>query len=182
MSFESFVASVLSRLRATPAKPSSAAFGVFALVMARWCMNAPTEGASKCVDASAQAGFISGSAGFFSGSAGFFSLALFRDDGALDAPWGVAIAPEGFGEIAGHLLVGNYGDGRVNVYKVAATMGRFNAVFDGALTDVSRRPIAIEGLRSLTFGRGGGFDASRLYFTAGSAERATGLLGYLSVR
>jgi hypothetical protein len=36
--------------------------------------------------------------------------------GTLNAPWGLAIAPAGFGDLAGSLLVGNFGDGRINVF------------------------------------------------------------------
>jgi uncharacterized protein (TIGR03118 family) len=37
-------------------------------------------------------------------------------DGALDAPWAVALAPAGFGDFGGALLVGNFGDGRINAF------------------------------------------------------------------
>ena len=36
--------------------------------------------------------------------------------GALNSPWGLAIAPSGFGSLAGDLLVGNFGDGRINIF------------------------------------------------------------------
>jgi uncharacterized protein (TIGR03118 family) len=36
--------------------------------------------------------------------------------GALNSPWGLAIAPAGFGEFSGDLLVGNLGDGTINVF------------------------------------------------------------------
>jgi uncharacterized protein (TIGR03118 family) len=36
--------------------------------------------------------------------------------GALNSPWGIAIAPSGFGSIGGDLLVGNFGDGLINIY------------------------------------------------------------------
>jgi uncharacterized protein (TIGR03118 family) len=39
--------------------------------------------------------------------------------GDLDAPWGLAIAPPGFGDLGGDLLVGNFGDGRINVFAPA---------------------------------------------------------------
>ena len=38
--------------------------------------------------------------------------------GALNAPWGVALAPDGFGKFGGDLLVGNFGDGHINAYRV----------------------------------------------------------------
>jgi uncharacterized protein (TIGR03118 family) len=36
--------------------------------------------------------------------------------GPLDSPWGLAIAPSGFGEFAHDLLVGNFGDGTINAF------------------------------------------------------------------
>ena len=36
--------------------------------------------------------------------------------GALNAPWGLALAPASFGDLGGLLLVGNFGDGRINAY------------------------------------------------------------------
>jgi uncharacterized protein (TIGR03118 family) len=36
--------------------------------------------------------------------------------GVLNAPWGLALAPAGFGEFGGALLVGNFGDGRINAF------------------------------------------------------------------
>ncbi len=58
--------------------------------------------------------------------------------GTLNAPWGLAIAPAGFGDLAGSLLVGNFGDGRINVF----TDGHFA----GQLRDTHNRRITIDGL------------------------------------
>ena len=41
--------------------------------------------------------------------------------GLLNAPWGLAIAPAGFGRFAGDLLVGNFGDGRINAFEPGRT-------------------------------------------------------------
>ena len=38
--------------------------------------------------------------------------------GALNSPWGMAIAPASFGTLAGALLVGNFGDGWINAYNL----------------------------------------------------------------
>ena len=43
-------------------------------------------------------------------------LRRFASRGALNAPWGVAPAPQGFGAASGALLIGNFGDGRINAY------------------------------------------------------------------
>src|SRR5207244_2119201 len=37
--------------------------------------------------------------------------------GVLNAPWGIALAPAGFGRFGGDLLVGNFGDGRINAFR-----------------------------------------------------------------
>ena len=82
----------------------------------------------------------------------------------LNSPWGLAIAPAAFGDFAGNLLVGNFGDGRINAFDAAT--GKFNA----ALQDVKGAPISITGLWALQVGNGGtGGDSSAIYFTAGIA-------------
>jgi uncharacterized protein (TIGR03118 family) len=96
--------------------------------------------------------------------------------GALDSPWGLAIAPSTFGNLAGALLVGNFGNGRINAYS-ATTPG----VFLGGLNDPDGEPIQIDGLWALKVGNGGkGGDAGTVYFTAGLFEETHGLFGSLS--
>lgn len=102
--------------------------------------------------------------------------------GALDAPSGLALAPEGFGGLTDRLLVGNYGDGRINTYKIGIANDRLIAVFDGPLYDTTLRPLVIERLRGLAFGPGGLFATNRLYFTAGASDGSHGEFGYLSTR
>jgi uncharacterized protein (TIGR03118 family) len=82
--------------------------------------------------------------------------------GALNSPWGMAMAPTGFGPFGGSLLVGNFGDGVINAYD--PTTG----VFLGALRAANGSPLRIPGLWGLTFGNGGsGGDPGLLYFAAG---------------
>jgi uncharacterized protein (TIGR03118 family) len=92
--------------------------------------------------------------------------------GPLNSPWGMAMAPSTFGDFAGALLVGNFGDGAINAFDPVS--GRFI----GALQDGAGAPISISGLWGLTFGNGSrptpadapaGGDANILYFTAGIA-------------
>jgi len=92
--------------------------------------------------------------------------------GPLNSPWGMAIAPATFGDFAGALLVGNFGNGAINAFDPLS--GRLL----GALQDGSGAPISILGLWGLTFGNGSrptpadapaGGDANILYFTAGIA-------------
>ena len=92
--------------------------------------------------------------------------------GELNSPWGVALAPAGFGEFAGDLLVGNFGDGRINAFDP------FTGTFLGALTDSGGTPIEIDGLWGIAFGNSGaGSNPNKLYFTAGPHEEADGLFG-----
>ena len=95
--------------------------------------------------------------------------------GALNSPWGLAIAPSSFGSLAGDLLVGNFGDGTINAYKTDGT-------FVGALDGLDGNPLVIDGLWGLMFGNdaGGGF-SNTLYFTAGPAGESEGLFGALTV-
>ena len=94
--------------------------------------------------------------------------------GALNAPWGVAIAPANFGAFGGALLIGNFGDGAINAYD--ATSGASL----GALADPLGNPILIPGLWALIPGNGGsGGDANAIYFAAGGANQNHGLLGSL---
>ena len=82
--------------------------------------------------------------------------------GALDSPWGLAVAPASFGPFGGDLLVGNFGDGEIDAYN--PTTGAFL----GVLKDSHGNPIINQGLWGLSFGNGAnGFNANDLYFTAG---------------
>jgi len=91
--------------------------------------------------------------------------------GQLNAPWGLALAPAGFGRFAGALLVGNFGNGRINAYD--PTSGEFL----GRLRYEDGRPIEIEGLWTLRFGNGVTGDPTTLLFTAGIDDEAHGLFG-----
>jgi uncharacterized protein (TIGR03118 family) len=83
-------------------------------------------------------------------------------NGVLDSPWGLDIAPAGFGPFANDLLVGNFGDGTINVFDPTT-----DALL-GTLTDLNGKPIVIEGLWALDNGNNGtGFDPNAVYFTAG---------------
>jgi uncharacterized protein (TIGR03118 family) len=85
-------------------------------------------------------------------------------NGVLNSPWGLAIAPTGFGPFAGDLLVGNFGNGWINAFD--PTTGDFV----GSLDDQNGNPIAIDGLWGLKFGNGAsGGDTDKLYFAAGIA-------------
>ena len=95
--------------------------------------------------------------------------------GDLNAPWGLAWAPAGFGQFSGDLLVGNFGDGRIHAF-AEAPAGHFTHA--GQLRDNSGQPISIDGLWGLGFGNGtASGPMTALYFAAGPDDEAHGLFG-----
>jgi uncharacterized protein (TIGR03118 family) len=98
----------------------------------------------------------------------------FASQGTLNAPWGLATAPAGFGAFGGDILVGNFGDGRISAYNSAGT-------FQGQLPDAGGNPLSIDGLWALTFGGGASAgDPNTLYVTAGLDGEAHGLFASLA--
>ncbi len=102
-------------------------------------------------------------------------LARVATAGTLDAPWGLAIAPGSFGAMAGDLLVGNFGDGRINAYDPATH------AFLGQVQDAGGGPLEIDGLWAISPGNGANAGSnSLLYFTAGPDDESHGILGVLT--
>jgi uncharacterized protein (TIGR03118 family) len=102
-------------------------------------------------------------------------LRRLASQGVLNSPWGVALAPKGFGGFAGALLVGNFGDGRINAFDQAA------GAWLGTVNDTNGTPFSVNGLWGIAFGNGGnGGDTHTLYFTAGLNAEADGLFGSLT--
>jgi uncharacterized protein (TIGR03118 family) len=96
-------------------------------------------------------------------------------DGVLNSPWGVALAPAGFGPFGGALLVGNFGDGTIHAYDF------FTGALLGGLTDANGAPIVNDGLWALAFRTGGvGVDPNALYLTAGIEDEEHGLFASLT--
>jgi uncharacterized protein (TIGR03118 family) len=125
----------------------------------------------------------------------------FTTGGTLNAPWGVVMTPANFlerndmseqddsgnknsSEGSGMnkngddddqpvILVGNFGDGHINVFSI-------DGQFLGQLHS-HNRTIVIEGLWALSFAptTATSIDPKRLYFTAGPADETDGLFGYL---
>jgi uncharacterized protein (TIGR03118 family) len=111
-------------------------------------------------------------------------LARVASRGQLNAPWGIAWAPDDFGKFGGHLLIGNFGDGRINAFALLPN-GKYQA--RGTLRSKNGPPsgrpedISIEGLWALQFGQGGANgNPSMLFFTAGPNDEDGGLFGFLT--
>jgi uncharacterized protein (TIGR03118 family) len=95
----------------------------------------------------------------------------FATGGTLNAPWGITNTPPDFG-LGQAIIVGNFGDGRINVYNK-------NGQFKGQLADEEGDPITIDGLWDLVF-KPGAFDGTSevdLYFTAGPDNEEHGIFG-----
>jgi len=95
--------------------------------------------------------------------------------GALNSPWGLALAPAGFGQFSGDLLVGNFGNGHINVYNPAT------GAHLGQLRRHNGKPIVIDGLWGLRFGNGNAAKTNELIFSAGPDDESHGLLGKIVV-
>jgi uncharacterized protein (TIGR03118 family) len=96
--------------------------------------------------------------------------------GALNSPWGVAIAPAAFGTLSNALLIGNFGDGKINGYD--ATTG----ALIGALSDGNGQAIVTAGLWGIAFGNGArNQPTTTLYFTAGVGGETGGLYGRIDL-
>ena len=102
-------------------------------------------------------------------------LKRFASQGKLNSPWGIEKAPEGFGQGKRVILVGNFGDGHINVYE------EFEGEFLRPLTNYGM-PVSIDGLWAITFPDNNipGDDPNKLYFSAGPNEENHGLFGYLT--
>jgi uncharacterized protein (TIGR03118 family) len=105
----------------------------------------------------------------FSSSGQFLRRLISR--GALNSPWGLAIAPSGFGAFSHALLVGNFGDGTIHGYDPRT------GHFLGTLLGKHGMPIQNDGLWALRFGNGVAGSPRTLLFTAGLNEEADGLFG-----
>ena len=102
-------------------------------------------------------------------------MARIATRGALDAPWGLALAPSDFGDFSGDLLVGNFGNGLIHAYHQQPN-GRWK--IRGAMTGSTGKPLKSDGLWALSFGNGGpAGPTNTLYFTAGSNGGSHGLFG-----
>jgi uncharacterized protein (TIGR03118 family) len=90
----------------------------------------------------------------------------------------MALAPAGFGSLEGDLLVGNFGDGKINVFTPSATG---LATSKGPLTVTNGGAVSIPGLWALVFGNGDpDKPTTTLFYTAGFADQTDGVFGSIS--
>ncbi|HYI60372.1 MAG TPA: TIGR03118 family protein [Acidimicrobiales bacterium] len=110
-------------------------------------------------------------------TSGVRDLTFGINNGPLNSPWGVALAPPTFGIFGGALMIGNNGNGNPSIHAFNPTTGAFL----GTLQDESGNGIVIDELWALRFGNGGeGGLPGTLYFTAGLGEEEHGLFGALN--
>lgn len=101
-------------------------------------------------------------------------LKRFASRGKLNSPWGIEKATLGFGQGKEAILIGNFGDGRINVFD------QEEGEFERPLFS-NGKPLVIDGLWAITFpdGRVPGDNPDKLYFSAGPFDESHGLFGYL---
>ena len=107
---------------------------------------------------------------------GVFVKHLVPVGGALNAPWGMALAPADYGTLSNTLLVGNFGDGKINGYDPSSGM------FMGAVSDSTGAAFVSPGLWGIAFGN----DASNqphntLFYTAGPNDETNGVYGRIDL-
>jgi len=96
----------------------------------------------------------------------------------LNAPWGLALAPDDFGAFTHYLLVGQFGSGQIAAYELTS------GLFAGLLRDDADNVLTIQGLWALSFGNAGqlGSLLTRLFFTAGGEDETHGQFGVIYPR
>jgi uncharacterized protein (TIGR03118 family) len=89
----------------------------------------------------------------------------------------MAMAPSNFGSYSGKLLVGNFGDGKINAYDPVTGASA------GALARDDGSAIVIEGLWGIAFGPGiNSQPTNTLFFSAGPSDEQHGVYGRIDMR
>jgi uncharacterized protein (TIGR03118 family) len=119
-----------------------------------------------------QAGFGNGYVDIFNANGTF--VKRFAAQGTLNSPWGIALASAGFADSQQSILIGNFGDGRINIFDMSGN-------YKGQLQN-NGQVITIDGLWAIDFlknNQPGGSPNNPLYFTAGPTGEAHGVFGTL---
>jgi len=110
-------------------------------------------------------------------TAGTLVKRLIPAGGKLNAPWGIAMAPANFGKFSNALLVGNFGDGRINAFDAATGASL------GTISQSDGTPIAVDGLWGIAFGNGlNSQPTNTLFYAAGPAGETHGVYGRIDVQ
>ena len=96
----------------------------------------------------------------------------FATRGVLNSPWAMIMAPRGFGDFSGDVLIGNFGDGKIHAFNRDGHLV-------GTLRDTTGKPLVIDGLWGLKAGNGVSGASSDVWFSAGPDGESHGLLGIL---
>jgi len=100
-----------------------------------------------------------------------------RKNSPPSSPWGLALAPAGFGAFAGDVLVGNFGNGRIAAFQQLGSKW----VYKGELRQGDGTLVTLDGLWAIAFGNGAAAGpAGTLYFLAGPGDEAHGLFGSIT--
>jgi len=100
-------------------------------------------------------------------------LRRFASRGPLNSPWGMTRASFAFGRFSGDILIGNFGNGKINAFD---SQGRFLDELDRP----NGKPLVIDGLWKLILGGGRNSSPDTLYFTAGPNDEKDGLFGTIT--
>lgn len=107
---------------------------------------------------------------------GTFMKRLISEGGRLNAPWGLALAPANVGTLSNALLVGNFGDGKIQGFD--ATTGAYL----GTVVDSTGQPFAVPGLWGIAFGNGANNQPTNtLFYVAGTNGEANGAFGRIDL-
>jgi len=110
-------------------------------------------------------------------TAGALQMRVVAPGGPLNAPWGIALAPAGFGRFGGDLIVGDFGDGQIHAFDPASGM------LAGTLMRSDGSIIAIDGLWGLAFGNGlNAQPTTTLFFAAGPVNETHGAYGRIDAQ
>jgi len=104
-------------------------------------------------------------------------LSRFASQGTLNSPWGLVLTPASFGTFSTAILVGNFGDGRINAFDINGNfLDQLKEEHAGIIN-----PVTINGLWGLSFGNGGlAGPTTTLFFTAGIGNEGHGLFGSIT--
>ena len=109
-------------------------------------------------------------------AAGKFVKHLVSTGAQLNAPWGLALAPADFGSLSNMLLVGNFGDGKINAFDPSS------GAFVATVADGTGAAFSVPGLWGIAFGNDSANQPhNTLYYAAGTNDEKNGDYGRIDV-